>query len=538
MQQAQPSPQDPLFREMSQRSFYPHPVSGVEIRDTHISKVFLTGETVYKIKKAVKYDFLDYLSLKRRKHFCHREIELNRRLTTGVYLDVVTVTRDDNRYCLNGPGPPVEYAVTMRQLPEECSLRKLLPRKKIGTQEIEDLARRLVEFYDSAASGPAIDKYGSIATISENCEGNFQALVEIAADAVDAHQLQIIRAATRSFLLRRRAIFEDRVKAGRIRDCHGDLRCGHIYFNDELQVIDCIEFNDRFRYSDVVCDLAYLLMDLEYEGFPEVANDLLDNYVRFSGDGHGFVLLDFYKCYRAMVKSKIGFIESQGMSPGKYLKKRLAAEAQKFLSLAYTYAIRFTRPTIWVVCGLPAAGKSTIAEKLSSVLHIDVLRSDRVRKEIFGVAPDSDAAGAFEEGLYSPGATALTYGKLFLSAQEIVEKDRSVILDATFSRRHQRQEALQLARDLDANILFIECFATTKCLKERLKEREQDTSLSDARVHHLTDLVDRFESVDDLSDERHLRIHTEKNLEDSIQQILAHDYYLLSDVQRKPAARP
>jgi aminoglycoside phosphotransferase family enzyme/predicted kinase len=523
---------------MTQPAFYPHPVSSVEIRETHISKVFLTGETVYKIKKAVKYEFLDYLSLKQRKHFCHREIELNRRLAADVYLDVVTITRGNDRYCLNGPGRPVEYAVVMRQLPEERSMRQLLLRKKIGPRQIENLAHRLVEFYQSAASGPAIDPYGSIKTISENCEGNFQTLTEIEEDTVDAHQLQIIRAATRSFLLRRRAIFEDRLKAGRIRDCHGDLRCGHIYFDAEIQIIDCIEFNDRFRYSDVVCDLAYLIMDLESEGFPGVANDLLDAYVRFSGDGNLFVLLDFYKCYRAMVKSKISFIDAQGMPPGQYQKKRLEGEAQKFLSLAYTYAIRFTRPTIWIVFGLPAAGKSTIAARLSSILHVDLMRSDQVRKEIFGVAPDGDAVGPFEEGIYSPGSTALTYGKLFLSAQEIVKKDRSVILDATFSRRHQRQEALQLARDLDANILFIECFATTKCIRDRLKKREPGASLSDARVHHLNDLLDGFEPVDDISDELHLHIHTEKTVEHSIQQILAHDYYLLSDVQQQTTVPP
>ncbi len=534
----QNSVQDQIFHAMSRPDFYPHPVSGVEIRDTHISKVFLTGEYVYKIKKAVKYEFLDYLSLKQRKHFCLQEIELNRRMAPDVYLDVVTVTCDNNQYCLNGSGHPVEYAVLMRQLQEERSMRQLLRQKKIVSSAIEDLAHRLVEFYESAASGPTIEPYGSIETIRENCEGNFRTLLEIAAGSYDDHQFQIVRAATRSFLLRRSAIFDARRRAGRIRDCHGDLRCGHIYFDDGIQVIDCIEFNDRFRYSDVACDLAYLITDLEHEGFPQVAKNILDAYVRFSGDNDVYILLDFYKCYRAMVKSKIGFIDSQRALTTIYQVNRLEVEARKFLSLAYSYAIRFTRPTIWIVFGLPATGKSTIAKELSSVLHIDLLRSDQVRKELFGLAPDSDAVGPFEEGIYSPGSTALTYGKLFLSAQEIVEKDRSVILDATFSRRHQRQEALQLARDMDANILFIECVATMKCIRGRLKSREQSTSISDARVYHLSDLMDRFEPVDDINAELHLRIDTGKTVEFSIQQILAHDYYLLSEVQRKPTVLP
>ena len=204
----------------------------------------------------------------------------------------------------------------------------------------------------------------------------------------------------------------NRIQDGKIHDCHGDLRCGHIYLEDDIHVIDCIEFNDRFRYEDVACDLAYLLMDLEYEGFAEAAHHLIETYVDLSGDGDVYVLLDFYKCYRAMVKSKVCCFTLQGLEDNDFLKKRLQREAQKYLSLAYHYAVRFTRPTIWVVCGLPASGKTTIASRLSEHLQVAVLNSDKIRKRLCGLEAGEGVGVPYAEGVYSPGMTSLTYGRM------------------------------------------------------------------------------------------------------------------------------
>ena len=373
---------------MLKPEFYAHPVSGIGVRETHISKVFLTGQFVYKIKKAVNYKFLDFTSIEKRRYFCQQEITLNRRLAADVYIEVVPITLHKKRLYLKGPGKPVEYAVKMRQLPENLSMLKLLRCRSLPPDGIKRLARRLALFYTSALTGPKIDDYGSIDTIGSNCDENFRQLAEGAAPFLDRHQFQIIQSATRSFLLRQNEIFGDRIKAGKIRDCHGDLRCGHIYFEDNIQIIDCIEFNDRFRYQDMACDLAYLVMDLEYEGFPTVADSLIEEYVRYSGDTQIYLVLDFFKCYRAMVKSKVCCFTLQGLAPDGYLSKRAARDAQKYLALAYRYAIRFTRPTLWVICGLPASGKSTIAARLSAILHIDVLNSDKIRKQLCGLQPE------------------------------------------------------------------------------------------------------------------------------------------------------
>lgn len=522
-----------IFEAMSQPDFYPHPVAGISSRETHISKVFLTGKIVYKIKKAVDFEFLNYRTLKKRHFYCRREVDLNRRLAPDVYLGVVPITRRRGRFSLEGSGDPVEYAVKMRQLREERTLLQLLRRCKLDRGSIDLLARRLAAFHLSTAGDRNIAKYGRIDTIRRNCEENFAQLERCGAEFLDAAQFSIVKAATRSFLVRRAALFGDRVGKGRIRDCHGDLRCGHVYFDDGLQIIDCIEFNDRFRYADTACDLAFLVMDLEYEGFTPAATDLVEAYVRHSGDGDVYILLDFYKCYRAMVKSKVSVMSTSGQDVAPASRQRLEKDARKYLALAYGYAVRFTRPTIWVIGGLPASGKSTIAAELSSVLHLEVLRSDVTRKELFGMKPQQTIDVPVGQGIYSHEASALTYGKLFLAAQEILERGQSVILDATFSRSAQRREALRLAGDTDANIIFVECTAPKVTLERRLKEREKERPVSDARLHHLEALQALVDPMDDIPGELRLIVPTDQPLRDSIQQILAHDYSLLSAVDNR-----
>jgi aminoglycoside phosphotransferase family enzyme/predicted kinase len=528
-----PTLQDDLFRAMSDPGFYPRPVSDLQTRETHISKVFLTGSTVYKLKKAVKLAFLDYSTLAKRKTFCHQELTLNRRLAPEVYLGVVPITRRDSRFFLNGPGEPIEYAVKMRQLPENHSLKWMLRQKTVDRAVVEKVARRLASFYRAAAADPAIDAYGSIETIRSNCEENFRELSEVSCEVLDEAGFRAIQAATRSYLMRCSARFEDRIQRGKIRDCHGDLRTDHIYFDGGLQIIDCIEFNDRFRYSDVASDLAFLAMDLDYEGFPALAQHLIDAYVRYSKDAEVYLLLDFYKCYRALVRSKICYLMLRGLPADGFSRKRLERDIRKYLSLAFRYAVRFNRPTLYVTCGLPASGKSTIAAKLSAILHVDILQSDRIRKALFDIGADTTVDVPFESGVYSSGSTALTYGKLFLLAQEALEQGKSIILDATFSRDHQRREALQLARDMDVNILFIECWAPLATLEQRLKARKGATSLSDARLHHLPGMVAHYKPFDTIDRDCRVRIDTREDLEESVQKILSHDYCLLSELGRR-----
>ena len=328
------SQQIEIFQAMRQPDFYPHAVSNLEERDTHISKVFLTGAFAYKIKKPVNLDFLDFSTLGQRQRFCRREIELNRRMTTDVYLAVVPITCKEGRYYLGGSGKIVEYAVKMRQLPEADCMRQLLRRKKITRDNLNALVLKLVAFYRQAATTKPIGVVGSWQTVRANTEENFQQIQEFVGDIVDERMYQIIRAATRAFLQRRKILFERRIENQKIRDCHGDLRTGHIYFVDGIQIIDCIEFNDRFRYGDISSDLAFLAMDLDYEGFAETARQIINAYLEYTHDEQMLSLLDFYKCYRACVRVKVNCIHTRNERVGTHRYSKLLTETRRYLDLA------------------------------------------------------------------------------------------------------------------------------------------------------------------------------------------------------------
>jgi aminoglycoside phosphotransferase family enzyme/predicted kinase len=515
-----------IFQAMERPTFYPHPVFAIKQRETHISKVFLTGSYVYKIKKPVNLEFLDFTTLEKRFHFCHQEVILNRRLTHDVYLDVVPITLKDGHYYLAGPGSPVEYAVKMRQLPEDRSMVRLLQRGKIDKEALKQLSLILARFYGQAPTGGHINAFGSWETVWANCEENFRQTEMFVETILEERMFLIVRAATRSFLRRWQDLFKHRIERKKIRDCHGDLRTGHIYFTDEIQILDCIEFNERFRYGDIASDLAFLAMDLDYEGHPKTAQDLLKAYVRYTRDQNVFILLDFYKCYRAVVRVKVNCFRLQKEDFGKQESSRLLRETHKYMDLAYRYAVQFTRPTIWVVCGMPASGKSTVAAALTKTLGVKVFRSDMIRKGLFGLQPNEKLDVPFEEGIYSKGASSLTYGKLLLVAQDEIEKGYSVILDATYSSRHERSEVIRLAKDMDSNLIFVECTCPEAVIKERLMSRDEISSVSDARLRHLEQIKARFEPLNEVRDEMHICVDTERPLEESMEHILSRDYVL------------
>lgn len=515
--------QEKIFEAMSRPEFYPHPVTKFEIKETHISKVFLTGDYVYKIKKAVDLGFLDYTSLDKRKFYCQQEIMLNRRMSQDIYLDVVPISGQDDRYSLDGQGQTLEYAVKMRQIPEHCSMLQLLRHNKINRKDTDQLALKLADFYSQTPTGESINSYGSTESICTNCEENFRQMASFSGKLFDERTFEIIRAATRSFLRRRKELFEQRIQSDKIRDCHGDLRSGHIYWADTIQIIDCIEFNERFRYSDIISDLAFLVMDIEYEDKPEISRRLLDRYVHYANDPDAFNLIDFYTCYRSIVRAKVNCFRLEDPTLKQFEKDQLLKETERYLNLAYQYASSFTRPTIWVICGMAASGKSTIARELSTKLDIHVLRSDYIRKEIFGVKPDNFIDEPFGEGLYSQEASSLTYSKLIELGQEELAKGNSVILDATFNSKKRRKEVLELAKKMDVNVLFVECTSPEKVLKDRLLQREGREEISDARLHHFQHLKSQFETLEELPGDLHVRINTQLPIKDNISEILSRD---------------
>ena len=309
---------------------------------------------------------------------------------------------------------------------------------------------------------------------------------------------------------------------GRIRDCHGDLRAEHIYFEPgQMQIIDCIEFNQRFRFIDVCSEVAFLAVDLERLGFPTMAHGFVRAYVQDSKDVSMYRLLDFYRCYRAYVRGKVTSIRLQ-TSPPPDLRARLESRAESYYTLAAHYAERLTRPVLILTMGLIASGKSTVADGIAAALRLQLFSSDRVRKELAGVAPESFQQAAYGEGLYSATTTQRTYDALADMAYQALGRGDSAVLDASFAKRAERQRMAVLAREMGARCCVLECWAPEATLRARLRKREHSpASISDAREEILSQFLRDYEPLQ--ADEHICYVHldTTQSIEQCVQEALA-----------------
>jgi hypothetical protein len=506
-----------IVQAMQQTDFYPHAVTSVTHLETHISHVFLTGPYAYKVKKHVDFGFLDFSTLEKRGKYCRSEVNLNRRLSKNIYLAVEKITYDDGLISLSGRGRTIEYAVKMVQLRDARAMSQLLEGSGVPPQAVEALARRLVRFYETAFINSGIDVAELLAATWMNCEDNFRRVQEFSGTLFDEKKIQMVRKASRTFFDENKRLFQERIEQGFIRDCHGDLRTEHIYFTEDgIQIIDCIEFSERLRRLDIVSDLAFLIMDLDYRGFSAMGFQLLKTYMDLTRDADAAVLLNFYKCYRAIVRLKVSCLRLQELDPKSDTGKLVLKDIQTYAGLAHHYAVLFSRPRLWVVCGMPASGKSTVAGALAMKRGIQVFHSDVIRKALFRKIPGNEGAMPYGEGIYSEQATSLTYQQLLVVAKEALQQGSSVVIDATFQTRQRRLAACCLAREMSASILFVECQAPDSLIRKRLLQRETESSVSDARLFHFQAFKERFEPMDDIDQAIHISIDTSKPLKECL----------------------
>ncbi len=525
---------DAILRAMTDPAFYPHDVSRIEIRQTHISAVLLTGQWVYKLKKPKDLGFLDFRKLADRERFCRREAELNGRLSNGVYAGVVAIHEDDHGRLSFGPGGRVvEYAVKMRQLPEEANLARLLESGMFNDDRLEDLGRVLAAFHAGALRSTDIDGFGDPDLIRFNMEENFEQIGPYASGLVDVEKWEFIRQVSRAFWQDHQDLFRHRVQSGRIRDGHGDLRADHVYLHEGIQIIDCIEFNDRFRYGDTALDLAFLKMDLDRLGFAEASGRLVAFYARAASDPEVYALLDFYAAYRALVRLKVSCMSLDQADEDR--RALLQSDIRAYLGLALRYALSFGRPTLWVFCGLPASGKSTLAEATAEALFMPLFSSDAVRKE------DGEMSGAsvvpIDAGPYRPLLRGRIYARLLNLAMERLRNGSSVVLDATFSESRWRRSAIQLADDLKTDIVFAHCVCSTATLKRRLAMRDTSPGASDARLFHLDEMQKRYEVFDSPPEDTYLRIDTDETVESCLHFLLSGAHALKTNQAERIAGR-
>ncbi len=330
-----------LQKALLNPEIYPDGPSFIKSMETHISLLFLTGNYVYKVKKPVDFGFLDFTSLEKRKFFCEQEVKLNRRLSPAIYLGVVRITKEGDRIRLGGEGEPVEYAVKMKQIPEENLMDKLVERNQVTPRMIEAVSEKLVQFYFAAETNDLIRNFAKPERIKQDTDENFEQTKRYIDVTIPKEVYEEVKNKTNDFFRTNEKIFQQRIASDRIRDCHGDLRLEHIFWGDEISIFDCIEFNERFRYTDVAADVAFVAMDLDYHGREDLSGHLIRAYVGESGDHELMEVLDFYKCYRAYVRGKVESFRLDDPHIPEREKKEAFKRAQKYFSLARRYAQRF-----------------------------------------------------------------------------------------------------------------------------------------------------------------------------------------------------
>lgn len=329
-----------MIDDLMNPSAYPEKTNNIKLAQTHISNVFIGDEFVYKIKKPVNFGFLDFSTLEKRNHYCKTEVKLNSRFSNDIYLGVYPVTYDGVKYEIEGKGKIVDYAVKMRRISDEDLLKTRFKKGTITYEDIIRIGEAIADFHRKSTRSEEIDKFGKIESVKFNTDENFEQTKDFIGDSISKKQYDNIKNWTDNFYIDHKNLFERRIKNGKIRDCHGDLHMEHICLTDPIMLIDCIEFNDRFRYSDIASDIAFLLMDLEYNGGEKYSNKLCESYLNRLGEKDDklvYDLIKFYKIYRAYVRGKVTSFILNDKSVNLDKKNNARDTAQNYFALANSY---------------------------------------------------------------------------------------------------------------------------------------------------------------------------------------------------------
>jgi aminoglycoside phosphotransferase family enzyme/predicted kinase len=443
----------------------------VRVIETYISYVLLTGGDVYKIKKAVKLDFLDFESLDSRRVFCERELELNRRFAPRLYVAVVAITGSLDAPVVGGDGTPIEYAVRMREFPQEALLSSVIAAGNLTAQHIDELAQAVVAFHASAARAGISAPVATPAIVRELAMANFTETAPYLTDRDLESALARLRQWTVRELDAIAPALEERRRLGFIRDCHGDLHLDNVAIVDgRVTLFDCLEFNPRMRWGDVLSDAAFLVMDLHHRGQPDLANRFLNAYLEATGDYDGVEVVRFYVVYRAMVRAKVAAIAASGAAADQRL--RHLRECRDYLALAE----RWSTPqpgAVVITCGLAASGKTTLAQRLVDACGAIRVRTDVERKRLHHLSARDTSSSALNSGIYAADATEQTYARVAAIARRVAAAGYVVIADGSFLKRSQRDQLRAVATDLQQPFVIVEVVASHETLRRRIGDRER-----------------------------------------------------------------
>lgn len=466
----------PLIQHMCQPEFYPHPVvEPIRLMQTHVSYVLLTGDYAYKVKKPVNFGFLDYSTLEKRHHFCQEELRLNQRAAAEVYLEVVGIGQRGDTYVL-GAETPVEYAVKMVQFPQDTLLSALYGRGELTEDLVRDLATAVADFHHQAETNDHIRSFGAVAQIRQAFDENYEQTLAYVGGPQTQAQFDETKAYTDRFFEERAELFQRRVAQDRVRACHGDLHLNNVcYWQNRLYLFDCIEFNEPFRYVDVMYDVGFVAMDLLAKDRPDLATAFINHYTEQTGDWDGLQLLPLYISRQAYVRAKVTSFLLGDPAVDAATKEQASKTAAGYYRLAWS-VVQPKAGSIYLMAGLSGSGKSTTAREVARQTGAIHLRSDAVRKHLAGIPLHQRG----DQSLYSLEMTQKTYNRLLQLGLTLAQAGFTVVLDAKYDRAAHRQAALEQAKASGLNLTILHCTAPSEILEQRVRQRSGD--IADATV--------------------------------------------------------
>jgi aminoglycoside phosphotransferase family enzyme/predicted kinase len=472
----QSTAQPALINALMDPKFYDHTVIQCQLIETHISWIILTGDYAYKIKKPVDLGFLDFSTLEKRHFYCQEELRLNRRLAPGIYLDVVAIHGTPDHPSLRADGDAIEYAVKMRQFPQEAQLDRALARGDLQFNTIDALAQMIATFHEKVAVAGKDTDYGEPQQVYQPVLENFSQIRERIHRDADLELLSQLESWSASSYTALMSVLLQRKADGYIRECHGDMHLRNLawYYGAPL-AFDCLEFNPNLRWIDVISEVAFLVMDLQDHHQAQLAQRFLNAYLQHTGDYGGIRLLRFYLVYRAMVRAKVDAIRACQEGISQQQREEAEKDFSGYLQLTKSY-IRASIPQLIITRGLSASGKTTETQPLLESLGAIRIRSDVERKRLFGISAEQSAVAKAGEGIYTAAATQQTYARLLELAEIMLDAGYTVIVDAANLKYEQRTIFQQLAAQKQVCYIILEFTAKPETLRRRIMERKHDAS--------------------------------------------------------------
>ena len=492
-----------LIQALLSPAAYPHPVTHIELIETHISWVLLTGQYAYKIKKNVQFDFLDFSTLDKRHFYCQEELRFNSRFAPDLYLQVVPITGSPQHPQMNGNGEIIEYAVQMKQFDGSQLLSHIADRGELSPAIIDQLAELTAEFHRYAASDTSNSHFGTPQETHHWFQGNFAHIKPLINDQRFLQQILLLEQWGEQALLNNTALMAQRKQQGFIRKCHGDLHLGNITLIDGMVTpFDGIEFNPGLHWIDVISEIAFVVMDLQQRGFNRLAHRFLNRYLSNTGDYEGLALLPYYLVYRALVRCKVALLRWE-----QHQNLHDLQEAQSYANLAENFS-RPKSPKLFITHGYSGSGKSTFSTQYADSIGIIHLRSDVERKRLIDKS-QKNAGNEVNQGFYTPENVMLVYRRLVELASAILDAGFSVLIDAAFLQAKQRELFAELASEKQVGFVILDFYAPEQELKRRICERRQSgNDASEATLAVLEHQLKTAQAFSAAELERVIRIDT------------------------------